>query len=53
MNKKEIKDLRNSYLDGFNNKLIDMVKMEEDLKETLDKFRNSYQLLTRDYTRFA
>ena len=47
MNKKEIKDLRNSYLDGFNNKLIDMVKMEEDLKETLDKFRNSYQLLTR------
>ena len=30
VNKKEIKDLRNSYLDGFNNKLIDMVKMEED-----------------------
>lgn len=47
VNKKEIKDLRNSYLDGFNNKLIYMVKMEEDLKETLDKFRNSYQLLTR------
>lgn len=47
VNKKEIKDLRSSYLDGFNNKLIDMVKMEEDLKETLDKFRNSYQLLTR------
>ena len=47
VNKKEIKDLRNSYLDGFNNKLIDMVKMEEDLKETLDKFRNSYQLLTK------
>lgn len=47
VNKKEIKDLRNSYLDGFNSKLIDMVKMEEDLKETLDKFRNSYQLLTR------
>lgn len=47
VNKKEIKDLRNSYLDGLNNKLIDMVKMEEDLKETLDKFRNSYQLLTR------
>lgn len=47
VNKKEIKDLRNSYLDGFNNKLIDMVKMEEDLKETLDKFRNSYQILTR------
>ena len=47
VNKKEIKDLRNSYLDGFNNKLVDMVKMEEDLKETLDKFRNSYQLLTR------
>lgn len=47
VNKKEIKDLRNSYLDGFNNKLIGMVKMEEDLKETLDKFRNSYQLLTR------
>lgn len=47
VNKKEIKDLRNSYLDGFNNKLIDMVKMEKDLKETLDKFRNSYQLLTR------
>lgn len=47
VNKKEIKDLRNSYLDGFNSKFIDMVKMEEDLKETLDKFRNSYQLLTR------
>lgn len=47
VNKKEIKDLRNSYLDGFNSKLIDMVKMEEDLKETLGKFRNSYQLLTR------
>lgn len=47
VNKKEIKDLRNSYLDGFNNKLIDMVKMEEDLKETLDKFRDSYQILTR------
>ncbi len=47
VNKKEIKDLRNSYLDGFNSKLIDMVKMEEDLKETLDKFRDSYQILTR------
>lgn len=46
-NKKEIKDLRNTYLDGFNQKLDDIVKMEENFKNTLDKFRNSYQLLTR------
>ena len=45
--KKEIKDLRNTYIDGFNEKLNDMAKMEEDFKETLDKFRTSYQLLTR------
>ena len=45
--KKEIKDLRNTYIDGFNEKLNDMAKMEENFKETLDKFRNSYQLLTR------
>lgn len=45
--KKEIKDLRNAYIDGFNEKLNDMAKMEEDFKETLDKFRTSYQLLTR------
>lgn len=45
--KKEIKDLRNTYIDGFNEKLNDMAKMEENFKETLDKFRTSYQLLTR------
>ena len=45
--KKEIKDLRNTYIDGFNEKLNDMAKMEEEFKETLDKFRTSYQLLTR------
>ena len=47
VNKKEIKDLRNAYIDGFNDKLNDMVKMEENFKYTLDKFRTSYQLLTR------
>ncbi len=46
-NKKEIKDLRNVYLDGFNEKINEIVKMEENFKATLDKFRNSYQLLTR------
>ncbi|TKZ36282.1 chemotaxis protein CheA [Brachyspira catarrhinii] len=45
--KKEIKDLRNTYIDGFNEKLNDMAKMEENFKDTLDKFRTSYQLLTR------
>lgn len=45
--KKEIKDLRNTYIDGFNEKLNDLAKMEEDFKYTLDKFRTSYQLLTR------
>lgn len=46
-NKKEIKDLRNVYLEGFNEKINEIVKMEENFKATLDKFRNSYQLLTR------
>lgn len=46
-NKKEIKDLRNIYLDGFNEKINEIVKMEDNFKATLDKFRNSYQLLTR------
>ena len=47
MQKKEIKEIRNVYLDGFNDKLSELVKMEEEFKTTLDKFRNSYQLLTR------
>ncbi|WP_028330829.1 chemotaxis protein CheA [Brachyspira alvinipulli] len=47
MQKKEIKEIRNIYLDGFNDKLAELVKMEEEFKTTLDKFRNSYQLLTR------
>ena len=47
MQKKEIKEIRNIYLDGFNDKLSELVKMEEEFKTTLDKFRNSYQLLTR------
>ena len=33
--------------DGFNSKLTEFVKIEEEFKNTLDKFRNSYQLLTR------
>lgn len=47
MQKKEAKEIRNTYLDGFNSKLNEFVKMEEDFKNTLDRFRNSYQLLTR------
>ena len=47
MQKKEAKEIRNTYIDGFNNKLTEFVKMEEEFKNTLDKFRNSYQLLTR------
>ncbi|OEJ14777.1 chemotaxis protein CheA [Brachyspira hampsonii] len=47
LQKKEAKEIRNTYIDGFNNKLNEIVKMEEEFKNTLDKFRNSYQLLTR------
>ncbi|WP_300368655.1 chemotaxis protein CheA [Brachyspira sp.] len=47
MQKKEAKEIRNTYIDSFNNKLNEFVKMEEDFKNTLDRFRNSYQLLTR------
>lgn len=47
MQKKEAKEIRNTYIDGFNNKLTELVKMEEEFKNTLDRFRNSYQLLTR------
>lgn len=47
MQKKEAKEIRNTYIDGFNNKLSELVKMEEEFKNTLDRFRNSYQLLTR------
>ncbi|PTY40923.1 chemotaxis protein CheA [Brachyspira hampsonii] len=47
LQKKEAKEIRNTYIDGFNNRLTEIVKMEEEFKNTLDKFRNSYQLLTR------
>ncbi|WP_295162809.1 chemotaxis protein CheA [uncultured Brachyspira sp.] len=47
LQKKEAKEIRNTYIDGFNSKLNEFVKMEEEFKNTLDKFRNSYQLLTR------
>ncbi|WP_300756570.1 chemotaxis protein CheA [uncultured Brachyspira sp.] len=47
LQKKEAKEIRNTYIDGFNNKLSELVKMEEEFKNTLDRFRNSYQLLTR------
>ncbi|MBW5410103.1 chemotaxis protein CheA [Brachyspira hampsonii] len=47
LQKKEAKEIRNTYIDGFNNRLNEIVKMEEEFKNTLDKFRNSYQLLTR------
>ena len=47
LQKKEAKEIRNTYIDGFNSKLTEFVKMEEEFKNTLDKFRNSYQLLTR------
>ncbi len=47
LQKKEAKEIRNTYIDGFNNKLNEIVKMEEEFKNTLDRFRNSYQLLTR------
>ncbi|KLI43955.1 chemotaxis protein CheA [Brachyspira hyodysenteriae] len=47
LQKKEAKEIRNTYIDGFNNKLNEFVKMEEEFKNTLDRFRNSYQLLTR------
>lgn len=47
LQKKEAKEIRNTYIDNFNNKLNEILKMEEDFKNTLDRFRNSYQLLTR------
>lgn len=47
LQKKEAKEIRNTYIDAFNNKLNEFVKMDEDFKNTLDRFRNSYQLLTR------
>lgn len=45
--KKEIKDLRSNYINSFNNKLNEISKIEDDFKYTLDKYRSSYQLLTR------
>ena len=39
--KMKIKDLRNSYLDGFNSKLIDMVKMEEDLNKEFNDLKEN------------
>ena len=45
--KKEIKDLRSNYINSFNSKLNEISKIEDDFKYTLDKYRSSYQLLTR------
>ncbi|WP_157150771.1 chemotaxis protein CheW [Brachyspira sp. SAP_772] len=45
--KKEIKDLRANYINNFNSKLNEISKIEEDFKFTLDRYRSSYQLLTR------
>ena len=45
--KKEVKDIRNAYLDGFNERIAELIKMEDEFKSTLDKYRNSYQILTR------
>lgn len=47
LNKTEIKYLRDLYINGFNEKLKDLTAMEEIYKESLSKFRTSYQLLTR------
>ena len=47
MQKKEAKEIRNTYIENFNSRLNEFVKMEEEFKNTLDRFRNSYQLLTR------
>lgn len=45
--KKEIKDLRANYINSFNSKLNEISKIEDDFKYTLDRYRSSYQLLTR------
>ncbi|WP_295298333.1 chemotaxis protein CheA [uncultured Brachyspira sp.] len=45
--KKEIKDLRANYINSFNNKLNEISKIEDSFKYTLDRYRSSYQLLTR------
>ena len=45
--KKEIKDLRANYINNFNSKLNEISKIEDDFKYTLDRYRSSYQLLTR------
>ena len=45
--KKEIKDLRSNYINSFNNKLNEISKIEDNFKYTLDRYRSSYQLLTR------
>lgn len=47
MSKKEIKEIRNSYMEGLNNRLTDIIKSDDKFKLSLDKYKNSYQLLTR------
>ena len=45
--KKESKEIRNFYIDGFNDKLKDISVSGERFKTSLSKFRVSYLLLTR------
>jgi len=47
ISKKESKDIRNFYIDGFNVKLKDISGSGERFKTSLNKFRVSYLLLTR------
>jgi two-component system chemotaxis sensor kinase CheA len=47
MSKKEFKETRNEYLESFNTKIKYMTDMGTEFKQSLDKFRDSYLILTR------
>ena len=47
LNKTEVKYLRDLYINGLNDRLKDLTSVEDIYKESLSKFRTSYQLLTR------
>lgn len=47
ISKREIKEIRNTYLDGLNKRIKEVSSSEERFRESLDRYRGSYQILTR------
>lgn len=47
MTKKEFKETRNEYLENFNTKIKYMTDVGSEFKKSLNKFRDSYLVLTR------